>query len=408
MLGVGIGKDEVEFMVVWRVPKLSERSKTLQNTMPDVPAPRDAKIVIAATFVAEPLLPYLSFVLDKAGLAFGVQFSPYHQVFQELLSSTSLLATNGGGINVVLVRIEDFVREVGNIEEARPLIYRTLRELSDALSQHARRAKEPTVLGVLPSSTGIARALAPDIDAATAKLIAHARSLPSVAILSEQEIELMSSGERYDPLGDELAHMPFTEEHYASLALAIARKVHSLVVPAHKVLVLDCDDTLWRGVVGEDGVDGIKIPITFANVQQFAVDIQASGALICLASKNTESDVLEVFEKRSDMVLKLQHIVAHRINWDAKSRNINSLARALNLGLNSFVYMDDSPVECARMRAELPQVVTLQIPPDHEIEKFLSHLWTFDKIAVTTEDTRRTSMYRENAARQQLENRRPI
>jgi FkbH-like protein len=371
--------------------------------MTNLQATGDPKIAIAATFVAEPLLPGLSFVLNAAGLALSIHFSPYHQVFQELLSSTSLLATNEGGINVVLVRIEDFVREVGDVEEARPLVNRTLRELSDALSQYARRVKVPTVLGVLPTSAGASRILVPDIDAASAKLIAHARSLHGVAVLSEQEIELMSTGEHYDSVGDELAHMPFTEEHYSSLALAIARKAHALIVPAHKVLVLDCDDTLWRGIVGEDGVDGISIPTTFAKVQRFAAEIQAKGALICLASKNVESDVLEVFEKRSDMILKLEQIVAHRINWEAKSRNVASLARVLNLGLDSFVYIDDSPVECARMRAELPQVVTLQIPPDHEIEKFLSHLWTFDKIAVTTEDTRRTNMYRENAARQELE-----
>ena len=91
-----------------------------------------------------------------------------------------------------------------------------------------------------------------------------------------------------------------------------------------------------------------------------------------LASKNAERDVLEVFEKRSDMVLKLEHIIAHRINWEPKPRNVASLARALNLGLDTFVYMDDNPVECALMRAELPQIVTLQVPPDDEIESFLS------------------------------------
>ena len=113
--------------------------------------------------------------------------------------------------------------------------------------------------------------------------------------------------------------------------------------------------------------------------------------------------MLELFEKRSDMTLKLEHVVAHRINWEPKPRNVASIARALNLGLDAFVFIDDDPVECALMRAELPQVVTLQLPPDDEIESFLSHLWTFDKIATTEEDARRTSMYRQNAARNELE-----
>jgi FkbH-like protein len=168
-------------------------------------------------------------------------------------------------------------------------------------------------------------------------------------------------------------------------------------------LVLDCDETLWRGVVGEDGVDGITIPPAMISLQRFACDVQAKGVLICLVSKNAERDVLEVFRRHSDMVLTLDHVVAHRVNWEAKPTNIASLARTLNLGLDSFVFIDDNPVECALMRTELPQVVTLQLPPDDEVEAFLSRLWLFDKIAVTDEDKRRTGMYRENTARLDLE-----
>ncbi len=371
--------------------------------MPEPEPPRNAVIAIAATFTVEPLLPGLSLILDEAGLALDVKFAPYHQLFQELISSNSLLATNSGGVNAVLVRIEDFVREVHIIDEARILIGRTMRELSDALSQYARRVKVPTVLAVLPPSPGAPRALVSDLEAAGVDLIAHARSLPGLTLLASTEIDVVAGDEHYDSVGDELAHVPFTDEHYASIALALARKVHALRVPAHKVLVLDCDNTLWRGVVGEDGVHGITIPPALARVQQFAVEMQARGILICLASKNTERDVLEVFETRSDMVLKLEHIVAHRINWDPKPRNLASLARTLNLGLDAFVYLDDNPVECALIRVELPQVVTLQIPSDAEIESFLSNLWTFDVLSVTSEDTRRTNMYRENAVRRELE-----
>ena len=203
----------------------------------------------------------------------------------------------------------------------------------------------------------------------------------------------MSSGERYDSLRDELAHIPFTEEHFASIALAIVRKVHALRVPAHKVLVLDCDNTLWHGVVGEDGIDGIAIPPAQIDLQRFAIDQQANGTLVCLASKNAERDVLDVFENRADMMLKLENIVAHRINWRSKPENISSLAEELGLGLDSFVFIDDNPVECAQVKAALPQVVTLQLPPDAAVPQFLAHLWVFDKVSVTLEDTRRTKMY---------------
>ncbi|MGB6307169.1 MAG: HAD-IIIC family phosphatase, partial [Steroidobacteraceae bacterium] len=142
----------------------------------------------------------------------------------------------------------------------------------------------------------------------------------------------------------------------------------------------------------------------FLRVQEYAVEQQKKGILLCLASKNAERDVLEVFERRPDMALRLEHIIAHRVNWQPKSDNIRSLASELNLGLDSFVFLDDNPVECAQLRAALPQVVTLQLPPEGEIDAFLARLWTFDKVAITGEDLRRTSLYRENAARQQHEN----
>jgi FkbH-like protein len=371
--------------------------------MPDFSAPCDTAIAIAATFTAEPLLSGLRYSLQQAGLPLDVRFAPYHQVFQELLSETSLLATNAGGVDIILLRIEDFIREVDDVDDARTVILQTTRELSDALSQHARRVNVPTVLAVLPPSPSVANAILTDLQVAGDNLIAHARTLPGISLLLPEEVELVSMGERYDRLSDEFAHIPFTEEHYAALAIALARKVHALRVPPLKVLVLDCDETLWRGVVGEDGVDGITIPPALARVQQFACDVQAKGVLVCLVSKNAERDVFEVFERRADMVLQLDHIVAHRINWESKPSNIASLARALNLGLDSFAFLDDNPVECALMQAELPQVVTLQLPPDNEVESFLSHLWMFDKVNVTDEDARRTNMYRENAARQEHE-----
>ena len=360
-------------------------------------------LAVAATFTVEPLLPAMRFVLEEAGLAFDVSFAPYHQVFQELLSTTSLLAMNAGGVNVVLIRIEDYVRDTADSDSARSLIRRTTSELVDALSQYARRVEEASGSCSFTSIAQCDEGTCANLESARCKLLEHAKSLKGFHLLTDGDFDLVSTGERYDGLRDELAHVPFTEEFYASMALAIARKIHALRVPAHKVLVLDCDNTLWRGVVGEDGVDGIVIPQAFLSVQRFAVSEQGRGTLVCLASKNAERDVIEVLEKRPDMALRADHIVAHRINWESKPSNLVYLARELNLGLDSFVFLDDNPIECAQMRAELPQVVTLQLPPDDEIESFLSHLWTFDKVVVTSEDFRRTSMYRENAARQELE-----
>jgi FkbH-like protein len=363
----------------------------------------DYAVVIAATFTVEPILPAMQFLLEQAELPLNVCLAPYHQVFQELLSSNSLLATNQGGVDVVLVRLEDFARNVENIEDALNCVRLTAIELVSALTQHTQHARVPALLALMPPSPWLAKALRSEIEAANASVAVRARSLPGIILMSAADLQFSSAEERYDTLTDEAAHMPFSEPQYASMALGIARKVHALKGPTFKVLVLDCDDTLWRGVVAEDGADGVTITRGCARLQQFATEIQAQGALVCLVSKNTERDVLEVFEKRSDMMLKLEQVVAYRINWEPKPKNVAELARTLNVGLDAFVFIDDNPIECALMRQELPQVVTLQLPPDDDIESFLSHLWAFEKVAITQEDARRTSMYRENIARHEFE-----
>ena len=205
--------------------------------------PKNAAIAIVGTFISDPLFPALRFALEKIGLLFDVRAAPYHQVLHELHSSTSLLATNASGINVVIVRFEDFVREVESIDDSRVIISKTALELRKALSDHTNRTKVPTLLAVLSPSPRVPKALLPDIDSANEALSQHAFSLPGLILVSQEDIDLMSSEDRYDKLGDEIAHVPFTEAHYAAIALAIVRKVHAFREPE--------DETPWQGALSD-------------------------------------------------------------------------------------------------------------------------------------------------------------
>jgi FkbH-like protein len=360
-------------------------------------------IVVCATFVAEPLEDPLGLILGVAGLETALTFAPYNQIFQQLLSPGSELSRNAAGVNILLVRFEDFARDQPDPAGARRSIQRCETELADALSRFAQQMTGTLILCVLPPSRAARTVSGVVIEAANQSLLSAASRLTGVSVLETAAIDAMTEGEKFDVLRDELAHIPYSAEYYSAMALAIARRVHTLRVPAAKVLVLDCDNTLWRGVVGEDGVEGLQLPPAYLAVQEFAVRLQDSGILICLASKNTESDVLEVFERRADMALQLRHVVAHRVNWLPKPANLVSLAAELNLGLDAFVFIDDNPVECGQMRAEFPQVTTLQLPAENLIGGFLENLWVFDKLVTTAEDANRTRMYRENSARRAFE-----
>ena len=139
------------------------------------------------------------------------------------------------------------------------------------------------------------------------------------------------------------------------------------------------------------------------------MELAGKGFLLCLCSKNDESDVLEVFDQRPDMLLKRDHLVSWRINWQPKSQNIRSLAQELNLGLDSFIFLDDNPVECAEVRAGCPEVLTLRLPIDGDIDGFLEHVWAFDRLRVTSEDQQRTAMYKQEAERARFQKQaRPI
>jgi FkbH-like protein len=360
-------------------------------------------IVISATFVAEPLASPLAFMLAEIGLQQEINFAPYHQVFQELLTPTSDFGCNCDGTNIALIRLEDFVREAPSVDSACQAVDRVAGELGAALERFSAGCKGSLLLVVLPPSPAVPSAVAAAIEAASAQLRARIALHDNIEYITPTEIESVAGEKRYDARRDELAHIPFSDAHFSSLALALSRRIHALRSPAAKVLVLDCDNTLWRGVVGEDGVEGIALTPAYLALQEFAVAQQRKGILLCLASKNSESDVLDVFTSRSDMHIQMTDVVAHRINWLPKSANLRTLGQELNLGLDAFVFMDDNPLECATMRAELPQVVTLQVPPEAEIVDWLGRVWAFDKQATTEEDARRTQMYRENAARRALE-----
>ena len=362
-------------------------------------------VAIAATFTAEGLEAPLSFMLEQAGLAGDISFAPYHQLFQELLSPASLLARNAGanGIGVVLLRLEDFVRDAQAGADLAAVVTRVAGELADAFRQFTQRASQQLLVVVLPASPAIAPALAATVDACSTELTALLQTMPGTAVFAGQAIDALCPATRHDPVADKLAHIPYTDDWFGALAIVVARQVHMRKVAAHKVLVLDCDNTIWRGVVGEDGVAGIVLDEGFLAVQDFAIAAEAKGVLVCLASKNAETDVMRVFDERPDMRLARRHVVAHRINWELKSANLRALARELNLGLDSFVFLDDNPVECGLMQEMLPEVVTLQLASPDSAAALLANLWTFDKASVTQEDQRRTEMYRQNAEREQLE-----
>lgn len=205
-----------------------------------------------------------------------------------------------------------------------------------------------------------------------------------------------------------LARSPYSRSGLAELAHEDFKFLRSLKGCVRKCLVLDCDNTLWGGVVGEDGVEGIKLGggspgAAYVEFQRAILSLFHRGVILALCSKNNEADVWEVFEKHPDMVLKREHIAAYCINWEDKASNLQSIAQQLNIGVDSLVFADDSEFEIYLVRERLPMVQVLQLPKDRPTEYrwILNATAPFDQAYLTDEDRRRGAMYQAQNSRRQ-------
>lgn len=191
-----------------------------------------------------------------------------------------------------------------------------------------------------------------------------------------------------------------------------SRKLESIALKRKKCIVLDLDNTLWGGVLGEDGISGIKIGgdypgKAFAFFQKSLLHLSKAGVILTICSKNNEHDVLEAWEKNPFIVLKKEHFAAYRINWSDKATNIKELADELNIGLDSFVFVDDNPTERELVRQMLPMVSVPEFPAQpYELPLFFKKLVEdyFKVYSITDEDKKKTEQYKANAARAQAQN----
>lgn len=190
-----------------------------------------------------------------------------------------------------------------------------------------------------------------------------------------------------------------------------ARKLEGIALKRKKCLVLDLDNTLWGGVLGEDGIDGIKIGgdypgKAFLYWQEALKQLAKSGVILAVCSKNNEQDVLEAWEKNPFIVLRKDDFSAYRINWTDKATNLKELASELNIGLDSFVFVDDNPTERELIRQALPMVAVPEFPEQpYMLPEFFKQLvFDYFKVySVTDEDRKKTEQYKANAARAQAQ-----
>lgn len=365
---------------------------------------RSLRVVISASFTAEPVVRPLRLWMERLDIGAEIVMAPYAQVAQELLNPQSEFCRNGCGINVLLLRANDWIRDRSRAEDWEKTLDH-LQRSADEFVDHVGGFVEKTSSSILMLFCASASVLPPAyreaLEVIERSIIKKVAGLRNVDCVTHAElIQLYPVGPCHDVRADQLAHIPYTDEYFIAIATFLARRIAANVKPPYKVIAVDCDNTLWQGTCGEDGSTGVVVTQAHVRFQQKLVKQCEHGVLLCLCSKNNASDVEEVFQHRTDMPLRSEHIVASRVNWKPKSDNLVALARELNLSLNSFIFVDDDALECEQVRSSIPAVLTLNIPVDQEgILHFVEHVWAFDCIEVSEDAKARTQKYRENITR---------
>ncbi len=252
---------------------------------------------------------------------------------------------------------------------------------------------------------GVTRALA----AMNLRLMERLEAASNVFVLNAQRWIESAGRAAQQPKLWYLGKVPFHADVFAEAARDIKAALFGLAGGARKLLVLDLDDTVWGGIVGDAGWENLRlgghdsVGEAFVDFQHAAKNLKRRGIVLAIASKNTESVALEAIRSHPEMVLKEDDFVAWRINWQDKARNIAEIATELNLGLQSVVFIDDNPVERARVREALPEVFVPEWPEDKLLyASTLRALRCFDAPSLSKEDMERTELYTAERKREAL------
>jgi FkbH-like protein len=379
------------------------------------------RIGVTASFTAEPLEVFLGAHLLDAGFAPTFSFAEYNQIHQVCFDPVGALGPVD--VLVVLWRLEDLFAEAvrtvaAGATSAAAEVVSGAADLGRTVGDMASAAGYPVLVTVPPLPAPVGVDLADSVVGIglrrlhTAALAAFSASLGTAPVRLVDLDGWVSAfgGERARDVVKTLAYrQPYSTEFWDVLGAQMAALVAREWRPPPKCLVLDCDNTLWGGVIGEEGIGGIALGSAFPGsayqeFQKVLKDLKRRGVLLAISSKNNPREVLDVFAEHDDMVLSSDDISVWKLNWEPKSGNLREIAAELNIGLDSLVFVDDSEYELAEVASSMPEVARLLVPEEVALlPDLLPTSGLFRNMQVTAEDLVRADMIREEQGRREAE-----
>ncbi len=371
------------------------------------------------------LEPYLAYAARREGMDLSVAKGDFDNILQEAMGGGSGAVNESAQAIIVTLWLPAFSNILGfAFAQASPAaVAEEIARVSDYCAATIRALRQRSAVPILWISFerpawpayGIADAAMPvshsraidELNAGVAERLKEARNAYLVDLGACQQ--RVGANNFYDWRYWHIASAPFTRDALGEIAWQTFRFLRALTGRTKKCLVIDCDNTLWGGIVGEDGIDGIKLGdashgSAYRDFQREVLNLYHRGVVLAICSKNNLADVTEVLQKHPGMLLREEHFAVMRANWEDKAANIRAIASELGLGLDSLVFVDDSEFEANLVRSMLPEVEVLLVSSNQPARNWqvLAECGLFDSLQLSEEDRSRGQMYRAEAKRKEL------
>lgn len=385
---------------------------------------KSLKVGFLASFTIELIEPKLVVESARQGVRIENYYAPFNQFEQQVIPPDSGLYQFHADIIVVAFCLDDIpllkcmlTSDVSQRETAVMGMTERMRQIVDAIRENT---EVPIILWNFPkrryAASGLADRSSLNSEVSFFEQINHlvsdlGRSHNDIYVF---DIDCLSAefGLKtfYDTRLQFLARMPFSACGQAAIARRLTRYFRAIIDPPKKCLVLDLDNTLWGGVVGEAGLSGIQLGqdypgSAFVCFHYYVRSLKNRGVLLALASKNNYEDAVEVFQKHPDCILSMDDFADAQINWGDKVESLKKIATNLNIGTDGLVFFDDNPVEREWVASQMPEVKVLDFPASPDMfPGAIEDSGIFDRLVLTDEDSERSGFYQAEKKRREFRN----
>jgi FkbH-like protein len=383
------------------------------------------RVAVLRSFTLEPLVPLARACGFAGGVDLEFRLGDFNAFTQEILDPASWVYSYQPRVVILAAQTRDLSPDlwsafadlseadvkarVAEVSQRLGQLLTALRSRTDAhVIVHGLQTPPAPAQGILNGLADVGQAAA--IAEVNAALRQSARGLKNVYVLDYDALVARHGADNWEDVRKWLTvRLPIRADQLIHLAREWLRFLHPITGRVCKCLVTDLDNTLWGGVIGEDGMTGIKLGndthgYAYGSLQRTMLDLHRRGVILAIASKNNPADANEALAKHEGMLLRPEHFAAVRINWEDKATSLRGIASELNIGLDALAFVDDNPVEREWVREQLPEVAVIELPADPAgYARAIRTSPLFERLSITEEDRGRGQMYAQQRARAELQ-----